>query len=62
MGAEPFLLSSSMTAAIGQRVLRKICDNCKTAYVPDQKVIEDMKVVLGGLYDGWIMSDGEKRD
>ena len=62
MGAEPFLLSSSMTAAIGQRVLRKICDNCKTAYVPDQKVIEDMKVVLGGLYEGWIKSGGEKID
>ena len=53
MGAEPFLLASSITAAIGQRVLRKICDNCKTAYSPTPEVITDMKKVLGKLYEGW---------
>ena len=60
MGAEPFLLASSMTAAIGQRVLRKICDNCKAPYVPDPKVIEDMKVVLGSMFEGWKKSNVEK--
>jgi len=60
MGAEPFLLASSMTAAIGQRVLRKICDNCKTAYVPDAKVVEDMKIVLGSMFEGWKLSNVEK--
>ncbi len=59
MGAEPFLLASSMTAAIGQRVLRKICDSCKTSYVPDATVVEDVKTILGGLYDGWIKSNLE---
>ncbi len=62
MGAEPFLLASSITAAIGQRVLRKICENCKGSYVPDTKVIEDMKVVLGGLLEGWLKSNLEKVD
>ena len=38
MKAEPFLLASSMTAAIGQRVLRKICDNCKAPYAPEEAV------------------------
>lgn len=57
MGAEPFLLSSTMTAVIGQRVLRRVCDKCRTAYVPDQKVIEDIEAVLGGLMDGWIKSN-----
>lgn len=60
MGAEPFLLASSMTAAIGQRVLRKICDNCKTSIVPEAAVIEDMKLVLGGLFDGFVKSNAEK--
>ncbi len=59
MGAEPFLLASSMTAAIGQRVLRKICDNCKVAYAPDAKIIEDMKTVLGSLFEGWQKSSLE---
>jgi len=50
MGAEPFLLASSMTAIVAQRVLRKIDDKTKEAYDPDPKVIEDMKMVLGPLF------------
>lgn len=62
MRAEPFLLASSMTAAIGQRVLRKICDNCKTAFPPDQAIIDDVKEVLGGMYEGWIKTNQAKID
>jgi type II secretory ATPase GspE/PulE/Tfp pilus assembly ATPase PilB-like protein len=50
MGAEPFLLASSMTAIIAQRVLRKIDENAREEYAPDQKVLDDMKAVLGPLY------------
>ncbi len=57
MGAEPFLLASSMTAAIGQRVLRKICDNCKQAYVPEQSVVDDIQKALGKLLDGWLKTN-----
>lgn len=57
MGAEPFLLSSSMTAVIGQRVLRTICDKCKTVFVPDAGMIKDVQGVLGKLLDGWIKSN-----
>lgn len=60
MGAEPFLLSSTMTAIIGQRVLRTICDKCKTAYIPEAAVVEDMRNVLGKLFDGWVKSNAEK--
>src|SRR3989344_4271603 len=60
MGAEPFLLASSMTAAIGQRVLRKICDNCKSAYVPEQSVVDDIQLVLGKMLDGWLKTNAEK--
>lgn len=60
MGAEPFLLASSITAAIGQRVMRKICDNCRGSYVPEKEVIEDVKLVLGGLYEGWLKSNSAK--
>lgn len=50
MGAEPFLISSSMTAVAAQRVLRKIDETAKEEYAPDPKVVEDMKQVLGHLY------------
>jgi type IV pilus assembly protein PilB len=33
MGIEPFLLSSTMNLIIAQRLLRKICDNCKYSVV-----------------------------
>ncbi len=29
MGVEPFLIASTVNIAIGQRLVRKICDNCK---------------------------------
>jgi len=60
MKVEPFLLASSMTAVVAQRVLRKTCDKCKVAYVPEKAVIEDMKVVLGGLYEGFLKSNVER--
>jgi len=49
MGAEPFLLASSMTAIVAQRVLRKIDESSKEEYEPDPKVVEDIKTVLGNL-------------
>ena len=37
MGVEPFLLSSSLTAVISQRLLRLLCNHCKVASEPDEK-------------------------
>ena len=54
MGAEPFLLTSSVTLVMAQRVVRKICPDCKEEYVPEQVVQDDMKKVLGSLFDGWV--------
>ena len=52
MGAEPYLLASTMTAIVAQRVVRRIHEKCKVSYTPDPKVIEDMKQVLGDLWPG----------
>jgi type IV pilus assembly protein PilB len=54
MKAEPFLLASSMTCVVAQRVLRKICDNCIETYAPTLPMIEEMKKVLGPLYDAYV--------
>lgn len=54
MNAEPFLLASSMTLVMAQRVVRRICEHCKETYTPEAEVIEDIKAVLGGLFDGWL--------
>jgi type IV pilus assembly protein PilB len=50
MGAEPYLLASSMTCIVAQRVVRKIHEACKEAYVPDTKVAEEFKHELGSLW------------
>jgi len=50
MGAEPFLLVSSLTCVVSQRVLRKICLSCREAYAPDPLVAGDLKDVLGKLF------------
>ncbi len=54
MKAEPFLLVSSMTLVMAQRVVRKICEVCKKEYTAEQPVMDDIKTVLGSLYDGWV--------
>jgi type IV pilus assembly protein PilB len=35
MGIESFLISSSVIAVVGQRLMRRICPSCKTSYAPN---------------------------
>ncbi|PIY80503.1 MAG: type II secretion system protein GspE [Candidatus Pacebacteria bacterium CG_4_10_14_0_8_um_filter_42_14] len=51
MGAEPFLLASSMTLVAAQRVIRLIHPNYKETYTPGVEVVEDMRKVLGKNFD-----------
>ncbi|HOM01403.1 MAG TPA: ATPase, T2SS/T4P/T4SS family [Acetivibrio sp.] len=45
MGIEPFLLSSSLVGLIAQRLVRRLCPDCKEAFKPDmnQRDILDLK-------------------
>jgi type IV pilus assembly protein PilB len=47
MGIEPFLISSSVTAIVAQRLVRLICDNCKEKHIPPDTLLEDLGVVKG---------------
>lgn len=49
MGAEPFLLASSITAVVAQRVLRKIDERVKEPETVDPKIIDDIRKNLGAL-------------
>jgi len=35
MGIEPFLVASSVTAVVAQRLVRVVCSECRTSYQPD---------------------------
>ncbi|MCA1710638.1 MAG: GspE/PulE family protein [Actinobacteria bacterium] len=47
MGVEPFLVSSSVTGVVGQRLLRRICYNCKEPYQPTGDELSFYKEVGG---------------
>jgi len=49
MDVEPFLLASSMTCIVGQRVVRQVCPSCKEIYSPPAEVVADFKKILGPL-------------
>ncbi|MDI6808385.1 MAG: ATPase, T2SS/T4P/T4SS family [Candidatus Eisenbacteria bacterium] len=40
MGAEPFLLASTLVGSIAQRLVRKICERCKEPYVPEDRILQ----------------------
>jgi len=40
MGVEPFLLASSVNVIVAQRLVRKICERCRTSYQLDEKAMQ----------------------
>jgi type IV pilus assembly protein PilB len=44
MGIEPFLAASAVSCVIGQRLLRKICVECKEAYHPTPAMLKNLNI------------------
>ncbi len=40
MGIEPFLIASSLTLVVAQRLVRKPCRDCASSYTPSKRVLE----------------------
>ena len=38
MGCEPFLVSSSVSGIVAQRLVRRVCEECREAFAPDQLI------------------------
>jgi type IV pilus assembly protein PilB len=51
MGVEPFLLISSLTCVVGQRVLRKVCKDCVTDMEIPPETEQELKATLGPIYN-----------
>jgi type IV pilus assembly protein PilB len=62
MGIEPFLLSSTMTVVLAQRVVRKLSEKYKEEYKPEPAVIEGIKKVLGDKFNLWIKKSGKTEE
>jgi len=50
MGVQPFLMASSFECIIAQRLVRKICDNCKIEDPADPSLLEHIKKVVALIH------------
>jgi type IV pilus assembly protein PilB len=46
LGMEPFLVTATLEAIIAQRLVRRICTNCKTEYVPTEEQLMELNLRL----------------
>src|SRR3954468_9702836 len=44
MGIEPFLIASSCILTCAQRLVRRICPNCKEEVVPEQELLDKLEI------------------
>ena len=44
MGVEPFLISSTLEAVLGQRLMRSICGNCRATYQPNDSLLAQLEI------------------
>jgi len=50
IGVAPYLLSSTITLVVAQRLLRQLCDHCKEAYEPLQEIRDRFRITEELLY------------
>ena len=44
MGVEPFLISSSLAGVLGQRLIRRVCKNCRAFYTPTDEDLDRLNM------------------
>ena len=44
MGVEPFLICSSLSGVLSQRLIRRVCSNCKVEYEPTDEDLERLQL------------------
>jgi type IV pilus assembly protein PilB len=42
MGVEPYLISSTLEAVLGQRLVRTVCQKCRTSFQPDREMLDSL--------------------
>jgi len=51
MGVEPYLITSSINAVIGQRLVRKLCDKCRKPTILPERLMTEIKNELNEAHD-----------
>jgi len=51
LGVEPFLLTATIEGIVSQRLLRKICENCKTEFEPSEAQLMELQLTPEDIKD-----------
>ncbi len=49
MGCEPFLVAATLEGVLGQRLLRRICPDCRVSYKPSQAVLAQLGIAAADI-------------
>ncbi len=58
MGIEPFLVASALTGVVGQRLLRRMCTNCRVPYTPTPAEVSMVAEHVQTLPSSWMRGAG----
>jgi type IV pilus assembly protein PilB len=50
IGIEPYMISPSLQLVVAQRLVRKLCSDCKEAYEPNPEQLKDLHIKVDLLY------------
>ncbi|HPG00262.1 MAG TPA: GspE/PulE family protein [Kiritimatiellia bacterium] len=51
MNVEPFLIASTLESVLGQRLVRTICQNCRTPYEPEKSILDQLNLTTESVGD-----------
>jgi len=51
MGVEPFLIASSLEAVLAQRLVRRVCVQCRTPYTPPPEMLKQLGIAANNVGD-----------
>jgi general secretion pathway protein E/type IV pilus assembly protein PilB len=54
MGVEPFLLASAVEAVVAQRLVRRLCPECRQAVQPDPQFLREIAFPVERLHEGQV--------
>lgn len=60
MWIKPYILASSLDTIIAQRLVRKVCDNCKTQYEKTPEETQIIKSMMSEIWMKWVNIDNIK--
>lgn len=60
MNVENYLLASTLNAVLAQRLVRRICEDCKEEYVPPKGVQDEVRGVVSSVTDSQILMSKDK--